>query len=352
MSEHTPRKRYGWRWAVLVTLLVIVGLFVLSIASMNQFEAAAFAKLPEESLLLTVQGRAVHVYPAGLDHPDDLAVVFVPCFACSSELWQAVQLEISAAVRTYAYDPPGSAWSSRRPDPTPQNVARYLEGALQQLGIERVILVGFSSGMLPVHVYHETRGEESPPVAAMVSIEGSPLTDFEADSFPTTSPLGLNDISFYLLAETGIARLIAPNLFDLSMPETITNVDYYERVHPLTLTRKSIYAWHNQFTPEFNASIREAVQLEPPTDVLVYAFDPDDAETASFLAEADPEAHAAYRRYVADSSAYYQAWVDSALPGSRYIPVEDSSHYVMYDQPQVVIDAVLELVRFIRSEAN
>lgn len=350
MSEQTPRKRYAWRWAVLTALLLIVGSFVLSIASMNQFEAAAFADMPEESLLLTVQGRAIHVYPAGLDHPDDLAVVFVPCFACSSELWQAVQLEISQQVRTYAYDPPGSAWSAARPDPTPQNVARYLEGALQQLAVERVILVGFSAGMLPVHVYHETRDEASPPVAAMVSIEGSPLADFEADLFPSQSPLGLNEITAYLLVETGIARLIAPNLFDLSMPETITNVDYYERVHPLTLTRKSIYAWHNQFTPEFNASIREAVQLEPPTDIVVYVFDPDDAKADAALAEGNPEIYADYQTYVADSTAYYQAWVESALPGSRYIPVEDSSHYVMYDQPQVVIDAVLELVDMIRSQ--
>jgi len=47
--------------------------------------------------------------------------------------------------------------------------------------------------------------------------------------------------------------------------------------------------------------------------------------------------------------AFYKQWL-SQLPGSRLIATDNSGHGIPYEEPELVIDAVHELVEKVRAE--
>lgn len=338
----TEKKRSVWRWlrriaGGLLVLLIII-LIATSLNASVRDNALAKAPLPEGSQLIEVDGREVHVYVQGAEH-EGPAVVLVGCFGCNSAIWQAVQPDISQFARTIAFDPAGYAWSDPGPTIMPQTMADDLFAVLTALNEDEVVLVGFSAGMLPVYDFYARYGRQI-AVTGIVSIEGSLLDEIESEWYSSDNPLGLSAGMAEFVIATGLARPLAGQMQG-PMPDNIKNVEYYRLVSEMARTRTSIRTWASQYSTATTDDIQRvlataSLPVEPVVVVLQSAdiLDGDDAP---------PAYEALAQRYAKISVDWYADWVASAAPGSELVVVPDTTHFIMFDQPQAVIDAVRAL---------
>lgn len=337
------KKRGVWWWllrfaAGLIGLVVIVLLGTTVNASIRDGRIQN-AQLPVGSQLIDVNGRNLHVYIQGDDQTGP-AVVFVGCFGCNSATWQAVQPGIAQFARTIAFDPAGYAWSDPGPGLMPQTMADDLFAALTALGEKEIILVGFSAGMLPVYDFYERYGSQI-DVVGMVSVEGAILADLEGDWYPPTNPLGISDDMADFLIATGVARPLAIQ-FQGPMPDTIVNVDYYHLVAESARTRQSLRTWASQYSPATHADIQRVLSTaEMPVEPVVIVLQSQDILNTS---DALPGYEDLARVYAEASAAWYAEWTAAAALGSQVISVPDTTHFIMSDQPQAVIDAVRQIM--------
>lgn len=332
-------KRGIWRWllriAVGLLALLVITLIVTSTNASIRDNAVAKAPLPEGSQLIDVGGREVHVYVQGAAH-DGPAVVFVGCFGCNSAVWQAVQPDISQFARTIAFDPAGYAWSEPGPAIMPQTMADDLFAVLTALGEKEVVLVGFSAGMLPVYDFYARYGRII-TVVGMVSVEGAILADIEKDWYAPSNPLGISDGVADFLITTGVARPLAGQMQG-PMPETVENIDYYQLVSETARTRTSIRAWASQYSTATIDDIQRVLETAPlPVEPVIIVLQSADILAAN---DAPPGYEEMAQRYAEASVAWYAAWVASAAPGSHLVVVPDTSHFIIFDQPQSVVTAV------------
>ncbi|NDJ54443.1 MAG: alpha/beta hydrolase [Chloroflexi bacterium] len=355
MTDKKANKRVGLSaWAARIGLLLgglLLGFLSYTTISQSIHDARVLNNPPEASTFYPVgDGRQVHVYPSGSDNPDDIALVFVGCIVCSSEFWQAIQLEAGEFVQTYAFDQANVTWSDPGPPAYPANIAADLADFLAQIEEEQVILAGFSAGMLPIFRYMDNPNPDAPEVVALVSFEGSILHEDEVLQYADSSPIGLTDTTANLVLQLGIGRLLVPFFQGpLDQSVNVTNRDYYDRVRMTTGTRKALQAWHEQFSPQMVADVREMTEsIVWPTDVIVYVFDPDNAPEAAFIQQQTAEQIELFNQRNSLQEVWYQDWVAAAQPESRYIVVEDSSHSVMLDRPEVILTALDELVTLLR----
>jgi pimeloyl-ACP methyl ester carboxylesterase len=339
-----------WRWLrriVLGFVVLILGFLAFTSISTRVVEAQLHAALPEQSRLVDIGGRDIHAYTAGLENPADVAVVFVGCLGCNSGLWQLVQPGVAEEVRTYAFDQAGITWSDPGPRLLPANIADDLGVFLAMLPEDEIVLVTFSAGILPVHDYLLEPHPDAPPVTGLVSVEGSPLDQWMVDLYEdfARNPLGLSDFARTFIIETGIGRLLMP-LFAGDKPDVDT--DYFEKTWQMQGTRSDIRAWYGQYGQALIDDVRRLVALDPATDLIVVILDPDNApEAAQFAGNAQMVAEFETQQDI--QATQYREWVNSAADGSRVVTVDDSSHNVMYDHPEVIIDSVLELVQTLRT---
>jgi pimeloyl-ACP methyl ester carboxylesterase len=298
------------------------------------------APLPDGSQLVDIGSRNIHVYQQGTEH-EGLAVVFVGCFGCNSAVWQAVQPDIAQFARTIAFDPAGYAWSDPGPTLTPKTMADDLYASLTALDEDEIILVGFSAGMLPIYDFYTRYGTEI-KIEALVSLEGSILAEIEGEWYQPENPLGLSDGMMNFLIATGLARPAAKQ-FQGPMPDTIKNVAYYELVSESAQTRKSLRTWASQYSQANHDAVQHLLNSAVmPTDVTVVVLQTEDILDTS---DGPPGYEELARKYAQTSVDWYKNWVEAAAPDSQLIIVPDSTHFIMFDQPQTVVDAVRDVVQ-------
>lgn len=340
----TIQRRSISRWLLriaagfLVLLLLILIVFTVN-ASVRDGRIAN-APLPDGSQLVDIGGRRIHVYQQGTEH-EGPAVVFIGCFGCNSAVWQAVQPDIAQFAHTIAFDPAGYAWSDSGPALTPQTMADDLSATLTALDEKRVILVGFSAGMLPIYDFYNRYGSEF-EVEALVSVEGAILDEIEGEWYQPENPLGLSEGTMNFLIATGLARPAAKQ-FQGPMPDTIKNVAYYELVSESAQTRKSLRTWASQYSQANHDAVQRLLNSAVmPTDVPVVVLQTEDILDTS---DALPGYEELTQKYAQTSVAWYQTWVEAARPGSQLVIVPDSTHFIMFEQPQAVITAVRDVVQ-------
>ena len=336
------RRTIGW-WLPRL-MLGIIGLLglLLIIFSLNatiRDKRIESAPLPAGSQLVDIGGRKIHIYQQGIEHAGT-AVVFVGCFSCNSAIWQAVQPDIAQFAHTLAFDPAGYAWSDPGPTMMPQTMADDLYATLTALGEDKVILVGFSAGMLPVYDFYTRYGRDI-QIEAIVSLEGSILDEVEGEWYQAENPLGLSENVMNFLIATGLARPAAKQMQG-PMPDTIKNVPYYELVSESAQTRTALQTWASQYSTATHEDVQRLLDSATrPTDVTVIVLQTEDILEA---ADGPPGYEEFAQKYAETSVEWYKSWVEAATADSQLVIVPDSTHFIMFDQPQVVIEVVRTLV--------
>jgi len=332
----------------LLGLLVLFLLFTFIYARIQ--DQRALKGSAEGSLLVDIGGRHIHMRALGLEH-DGPAVVLLPCFTCASDVWQAVQPELAKTTRVYAYDLAGFAWSDPPPEPlTPTRIADDLQAVLTELGEDEVILVGFSGGAISVYNYFN-RYPHDPEVVGLVWSEGDALTPSEL-AYYNGEFLPIPRFLQHALIELGVWRLIVDAFFPdtdalrASLPEpnrSLVDWDYVEAVSATSGTRRAAHAMLDMVVA-FPEDVQRTAELPMPESVPVFVLDADYGP--DFAELEDPGEIAKLRQLEAERAEWYQALAEKA-PDGRYIPVADSSHMVVLDQPQAVIDAIADLTKLV-----
>lgn len=320
-----------FRWIALALLAA------LSFSSLYQATAnAANQRLyPPPGQLFDVGGHKLHINCMGSGSP---TVILEAGMSGWSTDWVLVQPAIAEATRVCAYDRAGYGWSEPGPQPRDsQQVAVELEGLLAKAGIEgELVLVGHSLGGL--FAQYDARAQ--PEV-----VRGLVLVDsVHPEQSQRMSPEVRKKYEGNLRALTLSSKIMSPSgLLRLSGQPVTTianNLPEADRYAALALGyQPGAYAALDGEMAAFQRSQQETQQAPPlpaiPVGVISAALVED------YPPGFDPQVKAAWDELQADLAAW------STLPP---VVATQSGHYVQLDQPELVIQMILEVVAQVRAE--
>lgn len=315
-----------WRW----TKRIMAGLLILTLVlTVLTYTAGLFAKakLMRENLppgkLIDVGGYNMHLYCMGEGSPTVILEAGLNDFHVS---WSKVQAEIAKDVRVCSYDRAGLGWSEASPHPrTSEVMAEELRTLLTNSGIEGpYILVGHSFGGIIVRLFAQSYPDD---VAGMV------LVDSAHEEQVTRLPFLKDTADEFIGQFRTLSAMSTFGLMALS-PATIPNRDFpdeaYKQYQAVLATTNYFDASIAESTAFYsNASPTKTAELgDLPLIVLSHGLpDPD-----------------------SDAAVFEQEWTDmqKELAGlssnSRRIIAEQSGHYIQLDEPNLVIDAIRQIV--------
>jgi pimeloyl-ACP methyl ester carboxylesterase len=295
---------------------------------------------PPPGRMVDVDGHRLHLQCAGEGKP---TVVLEAGLATCSLDWWRVQPEVAKFARVCAYDRAGHGWSEPGPRPrTSQRLADELHTLLGSAGIEGpYVLVGHSYGGEIVRMFASRYPEE---VAGLVLVDSS-HEDQKARVPPR--PLLSRFVDevhwqWYRLrpiqARVGWLRLRhRPNGVIDELPAelqpTARAIGLYSRA----------YDWLYDEGPAIEASAALMRAAPPLSNIPLVVL--------SAHYRATPPRGLTVEQME-------QVWMGlqqelaSLLPGSKHVIAEESGHFIMLDQPELVIDAIREVVDAARRRSS
>jgi pimeloyl-ACP methyl ester carboxylesterase len=288
-----------------------------------------------------VGGHRLHVTCAGNGSP---VVLLESGIAASSLSWAVVQPQIAAFTRVCSYDRAGLAWSE--PASCPRTFDRMVDELATVLASiapdERYILVGHSFGSFLVSAY---AARQSSQVAGLVLVD--PATEWLATT-PQRARLlwGGQKLSRIgaLLARVGVVRACLALLTGGAPGAPRRFVRIFGPTAARTLER--LVGEVRKLPPEihpivqalwcdpkcFHAMADHLATLERNREAIATVIPPREIPLAVISSGDQPaEQLAAHRSLVEDSVA------------GRHIVATHSAHWIQFDEPELVVDAVREL---------
>lgn len=313
----------GRTLAMLVGLLVALGLVG---ASYEALAAAGDAqRYPAPGQLVDVGGYRLHIQCVGTGSP---TVVLDAGLGGSSLDWSLIQPELGHAARVCAYDRAGMGWSDPGPQPrTPRQIASELHTLLANAGIAGpYVLVGHSLGGKNVRLFAQQYPDQ---VTALVLVDArSEYVDANtspAEERGFQQALAAQAIILRVTRSLGLVRLIGASVWGgPAMPREIRTEGM--------LLQTSQRAVDAQTAEALDRAADDAELQAAPSlgdrPLIVLASEQNSTEIP-YWAEAQ-------RRLAALSTS------------GRLIVATGSGHYIHWEQPALVIDAVRQVVEATR----
>ena len=310
---------------------------------------AASRRFPPPGEMIDVGGHRLHVSCSGAGHP---SVVLESGIAASSISWAVVQPVIAQFTRACTYDRAGLAWSDV------PSCARTFERIVDELGqvLKRVapgeccILVGHSFGSFVVRGYAMRHPEA---VAGMVLVDPAIewLTPDPQRAYRLRRAQFLARVGAWL-AHIGVPRAClalliggapsAPQRFSRLFGETVAEtlnrlVGEVRKLPPET------YPLMQEFWSQpkcYYAMADHLAALERDGAAIARIVSPPEIPTIVISSGNQPQEHIEAQRLLATASR-----------GGRHVIAARSSHWIQFDEPELVTAAVRELVDRSRSVA-
>lgn len=314
----------GRALAALFGLLVVLGLVG---ASYEGIAARGDAqRYPAPGQLVDVGGYRLHIQCIGESSP---TVVLDAGLAGSSLDWNLVQPSLGRTTRVCAYDRAGMGWSDPGPQPrTPRQIAGELHTLLTKAGIAGpYVLVGHSLAGKNVRLFALSHPEE---VAGMVLVDArseyvdANTSPAEVQTFQLAS--ATQALLYRVAHSVGLVRLIGASLWGgPAMPRELRTEGLL-----LTTSQRSV-----------DAQTAEGLQRAA-----------DDAELQAAPALGDRPLIVLASEQNMTATPYWaeaQRRLAALSTNGRLIVPAGSGHYIHWEQPALVIDAVLQVVEATRS---
>jgi pimeloyl-ACP methyl ester carboxylesterase len=314
----------GRTLAVLFGLIVVLGLVG---ASYEAIAAAGDARrYPPPGQLVDVGGERLHIQCVGTGSP---TVVLDAGLSGSSLDWNLVQPELGRTTRVCAYDRAGMGWSDPGPQPrTPRQIAGELHTLLTNAGIAGpYVLVGHSLAGKNVRLFALQHPEQ---VAGMVLVDArseyvdANTSPAEVQTFQRAS--ATQALLYRVARSVGLVRLIGASFWGApAMPREMRTEGML-----LTTSQRGVDA---QTAEGLERAADDALLQAAPSlgdrPLIVLASEQNMTATP-YWAEAQ-------RRQAALST------------NGRLIVPAGSVHYIHWEQPTLVIDAVRRVIEDVHS---
>ncbi len=325
-------KILGRGLAAVVLLLVVLA--AVGYAYEHYAAARDNALYPPPGRLVEVDQHKVHLYCTGSGAP----TVILEAAANSSSLdWCLVQPEIAKFTRVCSYDRAGFGWSELGPPPrTAQRAAEDLHSVLSAAGESGpYILVGASYG---AHISRLFAHQYPAEVAGLVLADARPerLFSIPAIRQQSQSSLGISKVVAFL-GEFGLLRPFIAWAPDKLMPAAA--LPYYQ-------------AQPGSFAIVFQAKFTQAMDAE------AQAIDASDAEVAEVGSLGDlplivirhgkpmfSSLPPAERDAMEQQWTVFQEEIARQSTAGKVIVAENSGHLMQLEQPQVIVEAVKQVLK-------
>jgi pimeloyl-ACP methyl ester carboxylesterase len=335
-----------------ILALAIAVLLALQITVQLVFAAIDRKKFPAPGVLLETSGGQIHVCRSGSGSP---AVVLEAGIASSTINWRPLQAQLAKLTATYSYDRAGFGWSIARGRSacTLSRLVDDLHATVQALGItEPFILVGHSYAAYIMRVYAHRFPEE---VAGIVMVD--PLTPEEwvlPDSAQrwmlrggvwfsraggVLAWLGVVRFCLWLLqrGKSGTPKAVLAS-FGPKATETVGRILTEVLKLPPDAVRVVRARWS---TPTFFRTLSDYIKSLPSCA----------AELQNYPLPADiPVTVISGGHQPAIRLKEHAAIAANSLRG-RHMIAEKSRHWIHLDEPEVVIQAVRDMVEAVRNSA-
>jgi pimeloyl-ACP methyl ester carboxylesterase len=320
-----------WLWVrrILVVLFALILLVVL-VGLVYQFVATrlAYRNYPAPGEMVSVSGHDMHIYCTGKGRG-------APTVVMDSGLggglldWQTVQPKVAEFARVCSYDRSGLGWSESGQKPrTSQRIVKELHALLENAGVGGpYVLVGHSFGGANVQLYASEYPKE---VAGMVLVDSAlDVRVLDEDLMDATANATPSPLTVKVLAPLGILRLIASEVD--SLPRQLAQ----ERSAIYTGTRH-LYAFSDE-SATINESIATATDAAPslgdkPLIVLIAGARQYPGFTKEQAKRADKQINE------------FEASRQDLSENSKLVVAKNSAHYIQWDRPRLVVDAIRQVV--------
>ncbi len=334
------KPRRGWRWlrralAGLLALLVVVGIAGVS------YQAAASAadrrNHPPPGMLVDVGGHRLHLWCAGSGGP---TVVLESGLGGFSYDWNYIREDIAGFTRVCAYDRAGYGWSDPVQAPLSSGeVAEDLHDLLTGGGeTGPYLLVGHSAGGVHVRSFARLFPDE---VAGMVLVDSS--NENQGIRMTMLEPLEKEQLSSLkacrLLSPLGLMRVLKVHMVPEDAPiGAEAKAAWLGRMNQNSFCGTAVREYQafqadiRQTTPPASLGNIPLVVLTRGRDISLDELPPTEGVTQETLDDAT------------------RVWLElqEELAGlstnSTHQIVPDSGHYIHWDQPSIVLEAIQAMV--------
>src|SRR5215217_1359331 len=314
----------------LVLVLLLAGVVFQFV--MTRIDARRY---PAPGEMVDVGGYDLHLYCTG-EAGGAPSVVMDSGLGGTVLDWQLVQPEVAKFARVCTYDRAGMGWSEAGSQPrTSEQIVRELHALLGNAGFEGpYVLVGHSFGGTNVQVYASQYPDE---VAGMVLVD-SALEDEEAVTF--TKSLQPSPVLLKVLATIGVTRL--PYTLGAETPG-LTSPELEDEQAAITSHRKHIFALSDE-TSSLEESFAEnrAHPMSLGDKPLMVLSAGSVQLTGTGLAQEQVN-------LIDKLHSESQAALTQRSENAKQIIVEDSGHYIQVEQPELVTDAIRQVVEAART---
>lgn len=299
-------------------------------------------RYPPPGQMVDIGGHRLHLYCLGTGSPTVVLEAAAPGW---SLYWSTVQPQIARTTRVCAYDRAGLGWSERGPLPrTGQRMAKELHRLLERAGISGpYVLVGHSLGGLVVRLYQHDYPKE---VVGLVLVDAGHELEMRQAEFRSFVNAG-NSLLPVIRAMTvlGISRLMAT--YD-QLPQLLSGQEEKvpEEIRPMLRAGWLRTGYYSTLTDESNGLIETLEQVRHSGSlgdlplVVVTANGP--IWWPEMPGQVNP---AKFRKMWLD----LQQDLTKRSTNGRQVFADQSGHFIPFDQPDLVTNAVRRLIDHERS---
>ena len=345
-SIQPKRARRGFLWWAGRSTLGLVAVLVIglgmALATGPKAKVYLKAKYPPPGSLVDLNGYRLHIFCEGSGSP---TVIMETGLGNPGVIWELVRPEVARTTRTCVYDRAGLGWSDASPKPpTAENTVAELHTLLTQAGVDDpYVLVGHSMGGVLVRLYAHTYPEE---VVGMVLVDSSHEDQFSR--FPAAL-ISISDQGDQQseqaarrnrpLVDLGLAAVFR-RLVPSSHPQAIWGP--YDAFVAMDMKTSDAQAAEGKAFMD-NLQQVGAAHITTLGDIplIVLSHGRDDNFSVSGLSADDQQlAEQAWQQM--------QAELAQLSPRGEKVVASESGHYIQLDQPQLVIDAIEQVVAEVR----
>ena len=332
-TERTSRWRAvpGWVLRVLIGVVAVV----VALATMGAgYEAIASTQdsqqHPAPGQLFDVGGYRLHISCSGQGSP---TVVLEAGGGGASLDWSLVQPAAAEGTEVCAYDRAGAGWSEAGPLPrTPQRVADDLHTLLQQAKLPGpYVLVTHSDAGIPSELFMVQHPDE---VAGVVLVDARQPDSLSAENrqhqldqarmLPTITTI---------VGRFGIGRLFGADLYPQIHPEG--------RFLP-SATRKEMLL--QSASPVYVDQVISTIESATANDLELQALTPGALGSKPLVVLTSEQYLALYSGW-----RIAQQELSALSRDSVHVTVASGEHYLQWQHPQLVTDAISQVVDAVRS---